>query len=118
MIKIRVRIIGERFMMKTSNKTMIAVLIPVIAAFIFFYPRFLIDWLGIDNPWTSYLYQYTFGFIFFALGILLMLRTRACVPGRGRDSRWLAILIAGFIFFFTLHGVWVYLALTVPYKGA
>lgn len=105
-------------MMKKPNKILIAIIIPVVAAFIFFYPRFLIDTLGKDNPWTSFLYQYTFGLVFFGLGILLILKTKACVPGRGRDSLWLKFLIGGFLFFFTLHATWVYLALHIPYKGA
>ncbi len=100
--------------MKRSNKAIIAFLIPSSLAFIYFYPRFLISWLGKDNPWTSFLYQYTFGFIFFGLGILLILRTKAAVPGRGRDSLWLKILFAGFLFFFTLHAAWVAASLYLP----
>ncbi|MCB0390779.1 MAG: hypothetical protein KDD58_05800 [Bdellovibrionales bacterium] len=103
--------------MKKENKILIAILIPILAIFIFVYPRILIDWLGKANPWTSYLYQYTFGLVFFGIGILLVLRTKACIPGRGRDSLWLKILIAGFIFFASFHGLWVYMSLTWPVKG-
>ncbi len=103
--------------MQKSNKIIIGVLIPVLAAFIFYYPRFLIDVLGKANPWTSYLYQYTFGLIFFSLGILLILRTGACQPGRGRDSLWLGILIGGFVFFASFHGIWVFMSLYWPAKG-
>lgn len=113
------KFLGVQFMkMSKENKVLIAVLFPVILAFVFFYPRLLIEWLGESNPWTSYLYQYTFGAVFFAIGILLILKTKACVPGRGRDSLWLKILIAGFIFFASLHGIWVALSLYIPVKGA
>ena len=103
--------------MQKSNKILLALLVPSIALFIFVYPRLLISWLGQENPWTSYLYQYTFGAVFFGLGMLLILRTRALVPGRGRDSLWLKILIAGFCFFAAFQGVWVYMALNWPVKG-
>ncbi len=103
--------------MKKSNKLIIAALTPLIAGFVFVYPRLLISLLGIENPWTSYLYQYTFGLIFFGLGILLVLRTGACKIGRGRDNLWLGILIAGFIFFASFHGIWVFMSLYWPVKG-
>lgn len=103
--------------MQKSNKIIIAVLAPVIAAFVYIYPRILIALLGKENPWTSYLYQYTFGLIFFSLGILLILRTGACKPGRGRDSLWLSILIAGFVFFASFHAFWVFMSLYWPVKG-
>ena len=103
--------------MKKSNKILIGVLIPVIAAFVYFYPRLLIELLGKENPWTSYLYKYTFGLIFFSLGILMVIRTGACKPGRGRDSLWLSILIGGFIFFASFHGIWVFMSLYWPVKG-
>jgi len=103
--------------MKKSNKIIIGILVPVVLTFIYFYPRFLIAQLGEANPWTSYLYQYTFGLLFFSLGLLLVIRTKACQIGRGRDSLWLKILIAGFVFFATFHGVWVYMSLTWPVKG-
>lgn len=104
--------------MSKENKVLLTVLIPTLLLFIFFYPRILIEWLGEDNPWTSFLYQYTFGGIAFALGMLLVVRTKAAVPGRGRDSLWLKILIAGFLFFFSLHGIWVALSIYIPVKGA
>lgn len=102
--------------MKRSNKILIGILIPVVLNIVYFYPRFLIGWLGKENPWTSYLYQYTFGLVFFSLGILLILRTRACVIGRGRDSLWLSIIIGGFIFFASFHALWVYMSLYWPVR--
>lgn len=103
--------------MKKSNKILIGGLIPFVLIFVFFYPRFLIQWLGEANPWTSYLYQYTFGLLFFGIGMLLILRTRACIPGRGRDSLWLKILVGGFVFFAAFHAWWVYMSIHWPIKG-
>ena len=95
----------------------IAVAIPLVLAFIYTYPRVVVALLGTDSPWTSYLYQYGFGLAFFLVGIWLILKTRACQFGRGRDSFWFGVLIFGFIFFAGGHAVWIYLALKVPYLG-
>ena len=84
---------------------------------VYLYPRLIIAWLGPANPWTSYLYQYGFGLVFFAIGIRLILRTGACRPGRGRDRFWLAVLLVGFVFFATAHALWIVLAQRVPYLG-
>ncbi|RME15968.1 MAG: hypothetical protein D6797_05525 [Bdellovibrio sp.] len=85
--------------------------------FIYFYPRFLLHFFEPHSPWVSYLYLYGFGFVFFIFGVILALKTGACVPGRGRDSFWLKGLFLGFIFLASLHAFWIYLALTSPFKG-
>jgi hypothetical protein len=84
---------------------------------IYTYPRLIIGWLGEANPWTSYLYQYGFGLVFFLMGIYLILRSGACKPGRGRDSFWLGVLFAGFIFFAAGHALWIVAAQSIPYLG-
>ena len=95
----------------------VMITIPVVLAFIFLYPRLLIHQFGEANPWTSYLYQYGFGLVFFLIGIWLILKQGACQLGRGRDSFWFGVLIAGFLFFAIGHAVWIVLALKVPYLG-
>ena len=89
----------------------------VILAFTFIYPRLIIGWLGEANPWTSYLYLYGFGLVFFLIGIWVILKSGACKPGRGRDSFWLGVLFAGFILFASLHAVWIVASLNMPYLG-
>lgn len=101
----------------SSSSVPILLLIVAILATIYVYPRILISTFGEASPWTSYLYMYGFGAIFFSIGIALILKTGSCKPGRGNDSYWLTWLLGGFIFFATLHGVWIYLALTTPYVG-
>ncbi len=96
---------------------LLAIAIPAILAMVYFYPRFLVERLGEANPWTSYLYQYGFGLVFFLVGILMILKTRACQFGRGRDSFWFAVLVAGFLFFSIGHAVWIHYALNAPYLG-
>ena len=95
----------------------VAVVTPLLVIFIYVYPRLIVSQLGMENPWTSYLYQYGLGFVFFLIGIWLILKTRACQFGRGRDSFWFKVLIFGFIFFAGGHAIWIYLALKIPYLG-
>ena len=92
--------------------------IPLFLAFAFFFPRFLIQTLGPANAWTNYFYLYGFGFFYTGSGVLLMLKTGACNLSRPRDRYWFKIILAGFVYFASLHAVWIYLALSIPYKGA
>ncbi|MGA1205158.1 MAG: hypothetical protein ACO3ZW_05035 [Opitutales bacterium] len=90
----------------------------VLLLFIYAYPRLIIHWLGDENPWTSYLYLYGFGAGFFMMGIFIILRSKACQLGRGRDSRWFWILLVGFGFFAAIHALWIVASLNLPYMGA
>ncbi len=86
-------------------------------AFIYGFPRLIIAWLGEESPWTSYLYQYGFGLVVFLIGIRLIINTGACRPGRGRDTFWFRILLAGFVLYAVTHAIWIILALRIPVKG-
>ena len=89
----------------------------ILLLFIYAYPRLIIAWLGEANPWTSYLYLYGFGGGFFMMGIFIILRTGSCKLGRGHDKLWFWVLITGFIFFATVHALWIVASLEIPYKG-
>ena len=89
----------------------------VLLAVIYSYPRWIISKLGESSPWTSYLYQYGFGLVFFLMGIYLILKSGACKLGRGRDSFWLKVLFGGFIFFASAHALWIMASLNIPYLG-
>lgn len=106
--------------MATKAKSLQSFLISttLLFIFIFSYPRILLMYFTQENPWMNYLYMYGFGLVFFCIGIWLILKSKACQLGRGRDSLWFKALIAGFIFFASLHGLWIYFALTMPYKGS
>lgn len=84
---------------------------------VYSFPRLIISWLGPENPWTSYLYQYGFGLVVFLIGIRIILASGACRPGRGRDKSWFIILLGGFILYATIHAIWILLALNIPVKG-
>lgn len=92
-------------------------ILPLFLAFAFFFPRILISSLGPANPWTNYLYLYGFGFLYTGSGVLLALKTKACNLNRPRDRYWLKIVVGGFVYFALLHGVWIYLSLSIPYLG-
>ena len=104
-------------MTKRKPNLLVPALIVFSLVFIYFYPRIIISNLGESNPWTSYLYLYGFGGYFFMLGLLLITKTGSCKFGRGQDSKWFAILCSGFLFLMTMHAVWIYLALSIPFKG-
>ena len=89
----------------------------MLLAFTYFFPRFLASYFGQENPWASYLYLYGFGLIFFGIGIYIILKSGSCQLGRGRDSFWFKFLIFGYIVLASLHGIWIQLALSIPFLG-
>jgi hypothetical protein len=101
--------------MSKSTRTM--AIIAGVLVFTFVFPRLLLQWMGPADPWTSYLYQYGFGLVTFAIGIGIILRSGACRVGRGRDGIWLGVLLGGFVFFATLHALWIVAAESFPYLG-
>ena len=74
-------------------------------------PRVLDAVLGQHRIWIPVLYQYLVGGVVFALGLWLILAKRSCVPGRGDDRIWLAMLIIGFFVYMGMHLGWTVLAL-------
>ena len=102
---------------KKVNFVVPILIIVLTLVFVFMYPRMLISQFGEASPWTSYLYLYGFGGYFFMIGLILILKTGACKLGRGRDTKFFAILCSGFIFLVCMHATWIYLALSIPVKG-
>lgn len=82
-----------------------------------FFPRALIRVLGTENPWTSYFYMYGLGFVCFAIGMMVIMKQGSLNIRRGNERFWFHMLLGGFVFFSTLHGVWIILAIHYPYKG-
>lgn len=80
-------------------------------------PRALVNSWGKADPWTSYFYMYGLGGAFFLVGIFVIIKTGSFTPKRGRDSFWFQVLIWGFVVFASVHAIWIYLALNLPYKG-
>ena len=105
--------------MSRAKKPMRAfpVIVGAILAFIYLYPKFLNALFGHSSPWTSFLYMYGFGLVTFAIGMFVIVRQGALKFNRGTESKWFHILILGFVFFSTLHGLWVILSLHVPHMS-
>ena len=101
----------------SSRKSEPLVILAATIAFIYISPRAVIRWLGESNPWTPYLYLYGLGLVTFLIGLRVILKSRACQPGRGRDSAWLVVLLLGYAFFALLHAAWILAALYLPFRG-
>jgi hypothetical protein len=99
------------------HKLDIPLIIIGVLAFIYIFPRAIIRWLGKASPWTPYLYLYGLGLVTFLIGLRIILKSRACQFGRGRDSAWFAVLLFGYAFFALFHAVWILAALYLPFKG-
>lgn len=93
------------------------IILPLFLAIAYYYPRLLNNTLGADNPWTSYFYLYGFGVLYTGSGVVLALKSGACNLSRPHDRFWFKMIILGFLYFATLHGVWIYLAQSIPYLG-
>ena len=93
-------------------------LLPSFMLFAFYFPRFLDQHLGPENPWTSFFYLYGFGSLYMGSGLLLILQTKACRWSRPRDRFWFKIIPMGFFYFASLHALWIYLSISIPFLGA
>ena len=62
------------------------------------------------GPWTPYLYQYGVGGFFFFLAILVARVKGVWSFERPADRRTILMLVAGFVFYAGLHGLWIYWA--------
>ena len=85
---------------------------------VYFWPRYLSQTLGEDSPWISYLYTYGLGALFFALTVLWIFSfPSGYSEKRKQDGFWLFALCGALIFGMTLHGIWIYLSVSLPFKG-
>ncbi|MCH7720024.1 MAG: hypothetical protein IH988_03415 [Planctomycetes bacterium] len=65
--------------------------------------------LAESSIWAPFIYQYTVGGLFFALGIYTVLKSRAVDLSRRSERRWLTILFVGLVLYFCAH-LGIYLA--------
>lgn len=73
-------------------------------------PRLLSLYLTHENPWSSYIYMYTLGGLFFLTGLIVVIKTNSLNLNLKSDRIWLSNMILGFVFFISLHGAWVYIS--------
>lgn len=70
--------------------------------------------MGIPEHWLTYLYQFGVGGVFFAGGLILIIKTGACNLKIKADRTWFAALIVGYIFLASLYAVWIYASVSTP----
>ena len=81
-------------------------------------PRSLSAHFGENSPWTSYLYTYGMGLVFFLLSVIWIFSRKGMYPlRRKQEIYWLAAVVGGLIFIFSLHGLWIFTAVQFPIKN-
>ena len=79
--------------------------------------KYVLHSLGPHNPWTSYFYFYGFGIPVYTLTLILLVRLGAINLSYPPDRIVCMIVTIGFTVLVTIHGLWTWLALALPYKG-
>ena len=92
--------------------------IVVLFSFFYFYPRFLSEKLGEASPWISYFYTYGLGALVFTISSLWIFSRKYKYEERKKEElSWLTALCLGFFFVFLLHGTWIFLSISYPFKA-
>jgi hypothetical protein len=63
------------------------------------------------NTWLPFIYLYGVGGIAFLIGMYLITRTRALSLDKIHHKKWLFVLIFGFIYYASIHGAFIMMAL-------
>jgi hypothetical protein len=66
--------------------------------------------LPFERVWLPYLYLYGIGGIIFFGGLGMVLKSQGYDKKRPSDRKWIGILVFGFMFYASLHGVGIYAA--------
>ena len=61
--------------------------------------------------WLPFIYLYGVGGIAFLIGMYLITRTRALSLDKIHHKKWLFVLIFGFIYYASIHGAFIMMAL-------
>ena len=63
------------------------------------------------HTWLPFIYLYGVGGIAFFIGMYLIRRTRALSLDKIHHKKWLFVLIFGFIYYASIHGMFILMAL-------
>ena len=63
------------------------------------------------QTWLPFIYLYGVGGIAFLIGMYLITRTRALSLDKIHHKKWLFVLIFGFIYYASIHGAFIMIAL-------
>jgi len=66
--------------------------------------------LEFSQTWLPFIYLYGVGGIVFTVGLFLILRTKALRLSYIRHKKWFWLLLYGFVFWFSLHAIFIILA--------
>lgn len=61
--------------------------------------------LPFEHSWLPFIYLYGLGGILFILGIIITHRATALDLSRPKHRMWMVILIFGFVWYFSIHGL-------------
>ncbi len=67
--------------------------------------------LPFDRVWLPYLYLYGVGGIVFFGGLLIVLKSTSFQASRTEDRRWIRVLLFGFFWYASLHGIGILVAI-------
>ena len=63
------------------------------------------------HTWLPFIYLYGVGGIAFLIGMYLITRTQALSLDKIHHKKWLFVLIFGFIYYASIHGAFIMIAL-------
>jgi hypothetical protein len=66
--------------------------------------------LDFNRVWAPYIYLYTVGGIAFLIGMYLIIKTRSLNLKKVHHKKWLVVLIVGFIYYASIHGLLILVA--------
>ena len=66
--------------------------------------------LDFNRIWAPYIYLYAVGGIAFLIGMYLIIKTRSLNLQKDHHKKWLVVLIAGFIYYASIHGFFILVA--------
>ena len=66
--------------------------------------------LDFNRIWAPYIYLYAVGGIAFLIGMYLIIKTRSLNLKKDHHKKWLFVLIAGFIYYASIHGFFIIVA--------
>ncbi len=62
------------------------------------------------NTWLPFIYLYGVGGLAFLIGMYLIIKTRSLNLKKDHHKKWLVVLIAGFIYYASIHGFFILVA--------
>jgi hypothetical protein len=67
--------------------------------------------LPFDRVWLPYLYLYGVGGLIFFGGLFIVLKSTSFQASRPEDRRWIRVLLFGFFWYASLHGIGILAAI-------